>query len=148
MPECCDPRTDLKIGSPYPAPRAERGQPLQDWCTTRVSPAMRDIVFRVIHEQPGHLVAQADAPAITITAPSLEELHHEARDALIEHMGPAHVSVRVRIRRDHRGQRPGTTAQAHRITKPLCSELHGVRTRPSAISWRLPHSDPAQNGAP
>jgi hypothetical protein len=36
---------------------------------------------------------------IRISAPSLEELHHEAREALIEHMGPAHCTVRVRVRR-------------------------------------------------
>mgnify|MGYP007070467678 CR=1 FL=1 len=60
---------------------------------------MREIVFRVIKEQPGRIEARADAPPITITAASLEELHHEAREALIQHLGPAHVSVRARIRR-------------------------------------------------
>jgi len=40
---------------------------------------MREVVFR-------------------ITAPTLEELQHEA---LIEHLGPAHCTVRVRVRRGH-----------------------------------------------
>lgn len=67
---------------------------------------MREIVFRVISERPGHLEAQAEHEPITITAPSLEELHHEAREALIERLGPAHVSVRVRIRRGQQGNPP------------------------------------------
>jgi hypothetical protein len=62
-------------------------------------PVMREIVFRVISERPGHLEARADDRPITITAPSLEELHHEAREALIEHLGAIHVAYRVRIRR-------------------------------------------------
>ena len=33
-----------------------------------------------------------------ITAPTLEELQHEA---LIEHLGPAHCTVRVSVRRGH-----------------------------------------------
>jgi hypothetical protein len=45
-------------------------------------PRMREVVFR-------------------ITAPTLEELQHEAREALIEHLGPAHCTVRVRVRRGH-----------------------------------------------
>ena len=71
-------------------------------------PRMREIVFRVLAERPGHLEAQAVGAAfsagvtlpIRITAPTLEELQHEARDALIEHLGPAHCTVRVRVRRD------------------------------------------------
>lgn len=60
---------------------------------------MREIVFRVHIDQPGHLEARAEGRPLTIRAPSLEELHHEARDALIEHLGPAHGTFRVRIRR-------------------------------------------------
>ena len=48
---------------------------------------MREIVFRVLAERPGHLEAQAVGAAfsagvtlpILITALTLEELHHEAR---------------------------------------------------------------------
>ncbi|MCS5693402.1 hypothetical protein NZK33_15640 [Cyanobium sp. FGCU-6] len=69
---------------------------------------MREIVFRVLAERPGHLEAQAVGAAfsagvtlpIRITAATLEELQHEAREALIEHLGPAHCTYRVRVRRD------------------------------------------------
>ena len=68
---------------------------------------MREVVFRVLAERPGHLEAQAVGAAfsagvtlpIRITAPTLEELQHEAREALIERLGPAHCTVRVRVRR-------------------------------------------------
>ena len=62
-------------------------------------PRMREVVFRVLAERPGHLEAQAETLPIRITAPTLEELQHEAREALIEHMGPAHCAFRVRVRR-------------------------------------------------
>ena len=68
---------------------------------------MREVVFRVLAERPGHLEAQAVGAAfsavvtlpIHITALTLEELQHEAREALIAHMGPSHCTVRVRVRR-------------------------------------------------
>jgi hypothetical protein len=60
---------------------------------------MREVVFRVLAERPGHLAAQAETLPIRITAPTLEELQHEAREALIEHLGPAHCTVRERVRR-------------------------------------------------
>jgi hypothetical protein len=53
---------------------------------------MREIVFRVLAERPGHLEAQAETLPILITAPTLEELQHEAREAVIEHLGPAHCT--------------------------------------------------------
>ena len=73
-------------------------------------PHMREVVFRVLAERPGHLEAQAVGAAfsagvtlpIRITAPTLEELQHEAREALSEHLGPAHGTVRVRVRRNPR----------------------------------------------
>ena len=61
---------------------------------------MREVVFRVLAERPGHLEAQAESLPIRITAPTLEELQHEAREALIDHLGPAHCTFRVRVRRD------------------------------------------------
>ena len=70
---------------------------------------MREVVFRVLAERPGHLEAQAETLPIRITAPTLEELQHEAREALIEHMGPAHCAFRVRVRRD-----PGTAVSSIR----------------------------------
>ncbi|MEY4352213.1 MAG: hypothetical protein RLZZ609_454 [Cyanobacteriota bacterium] len=60
---------------------------------------MREIVFHVRVERPGHLEAQAENLPIRISAASLEELQHEARDALIERLGPAHSTYRVRVRR-------------------------------------------------
>ena len=59
---------------------------------------MREVVFRVLVERPGHLEAQAVGAAfsagvtlpIHVSAPTLEELQHEAREALIAHLGPAH----------------------------------------------------------
>ena len=60
---------------------------------------MREVVFRVLAERPGHLEAQAESLPIRINAPTLEELQHEAREALIEHLGPAHCAFRVRVRR-------------------------------------------------
>jgi hypothetical protein len=60
---------------------------------------MREVVFRVLAERPGQLDATAESLPIHISAPSLEELQHEAREALIEHLGPAHCTYRVRVRR-------------------------------------------------
>jgi hypothetical protein len=60
---------------------------------------MREVVFRVLAEGPGQLEAQADALPLCITAPTLEELQHEAREALIHHLGPAHCTYRVRLLR-------------------------------------------------
>jgi hypothetical protein len=62
-------------------------------------PRMREVVFRVLAERPGHLEARAESLPIRITAPTHEELRYEAREALIEHLGPAHRAVRVRVRR-------------------------------------------------
>ena len=65
---------------------------------------MREVVFHVLAERPGHLEAQADTLPIHISAPTLEELQYEAREALIEHLGPAHCTVRVRVRRGPRAE--------------------------------------------
>ena len=63
-------------------------------------PRMQEVVFRVLAERPGHLEAQAESLPIQISAPTLEELQHEAREALITHFGPAHCAYRVRVRRN------------------------------------------------
>jgi hypothetical protein len=60
---------------------------------------MREVVFRLQVDRPGRLEAHAEDLAIAISAPSIEELHHEAREALIVHLGPAHRAYQVRIRR-------------------------------------------------
>ncbi len=60
---------------------------------------MSEIVFQLLHEAPGALTAQAQSRGLQISAPSLEELHHEAREALICHLGPTHTTYRVKWRR-------------------------------------------------
>jgi hypothetical protein len=60
---------------------------------------MREIVFHIFAERPGQLDARAESLPIQISAPTLEELQHEAREALIERLGPAHCTYRVRVRR-------------------------------------------------
>lgn len=70
-------------------------------------PCMREVVFRLEAERPGQLEARAETLPLHITAPTLEELQHEAREALIHHMGPAHCTVRVRLRRSPLGRHHG-----------------------------------------
>jgi hypothetical protein len=60
---------------------------------------MREVVFHVVTDRPGHLEALAELLPIAISAPTLEELQHEAREALIAHYGSAHVAFRVRVQR-------------------------------------------------
>ena len=79
---------------------------------------MRELVFRVLAERPGHLEAQAETLPIHISAPTLEELQHEAREALIKHMGPAHCTVRVRVRRPSLAV--STIRPVRRQAKPCC----------------------------
>ncbi len=86
-------------GSPYPAVPARTAQPAKDGAGKKEIPPHARGVFRLEAERRGHLEASADGLPIRITAPTLEELQHEAREALIEHMGPAHCTVRVRVRR-------------------------------------------------
>lgn len=59
---------------------------------------MREILFAVRPVSPAGFEAEAASPSIRVSAPSLEELQHEAREALIDHFGPAHVAYRVRLR--------------------------------------------------
>jgi hypothetical protein len=59
---------------------------------------MREIEFTVVNRTDG-LVAQSLTQDLLIAAPTMEELHHEARDALIRHLGPAHATYRVKWRR-------------------------------------------------
>ncbi len=62
---------------------------------------MREVKFQIVRESPGHLEAEADVKTVRrIAAATLEELQHEAREALIDHYGQAHGVFRVRIRRE------------------------------------------------
>lgn len=60
---------------------------------------MREIVFQVRPALEGQWMGHCLDPALQIWAPTLEELHHEAREALIERLGPSHVACRIRLRR-------------------------------------------------
>jgi hypothetical protein len=72
----------------------------QRWsCKKGDTPFMREVIFRVLAERPGQLDAQAEGLPIRISAPTLEELQHEAREALIQHFGAAHSTYRLRVRR-------------------------------------------------
>lgn len=73
---------------------------------------MREIVFRLHPAAADRLQATAEHLPLTIAAPSLEELQHEAREALIQHFGSSHVTYRVRIRR--------TTTQAEDRQRSDC----------------------------
>lgn len=81
-------------------------------------PCMREVVFRVLAERPGHLEAQAESLPIHIAAPTLEDLQHEAREALIDHVGPAHCTYRVRIRRNQ--SQPVSAIRPLRRPPALC----------------------------
>jgi hypothetical protein len=59
---------------------------------------MREIVFDVAPCQTQGIEAKAVERQLRIVASNLEELHEEARDALIQHLGPAHTTYRVRFR--------------------------------------------------
>lgn len=80
---------------------------------------MREVVFRVLAERPCYLEAQAETLPIQISAPTLEELQHEAREALIAHFGPAHCAYRVRVRR-----RSGTPISSVRPLERLSAPCH------------------------
>ena len=41
---------------------------------------MQEVRFHLLTERPGQLEAEADEPALRITASSWEELQHEARE--------------------------------------------------------------------
>jgi len=72
---------------------------------------MREIVFLVTAEQPGRIEATASERGLVVEAPTLEELHHEARDALIRQVGPSHGTYRIRIRRAGHAVVPATGDQ-------------------------------------
>ena len=82
---------------------------------------MREIVFEVLSDEPGRLVAVADSQQLRISASSLEELQHEAREALMAHFGPSHVAYRIRLRRPVRHQAGGSWA---RVCVPAASSAH------------------------
>lgn len=58
---------------------------------------MREIAFQVLSDQQGRLRARAEQEDLSISASSLEDLRHEAREALIARFGEAHGTVRLRL---------------------------------------------------
>ena len=81
---------------------------------------MREIVFLVTAEQPGRIEATVPERGLVVEAPTIEELHHEARDALIRQVGPSHGTYRIRIRRDGHAAVPASgdqPAERHRLPK-------------------------------
>ena len=81
---------------------------------------MREIVFLVTAEQPGWIEATAPDRDLIVEAPTLEELHYEARDAVIRLVGPSHATYRIRIRRASHAAVPASgdqPAQRHLLPK-------------------------------
>ena len=81
---------------------------------------MREIVFLVTAEQPGRIEATAPDRGLIVEAPTLEELHYEARDAVIRLVGPSHATYRIRIRRASHAAVPASgdqPAQRHPLPK-------------------------------
>lgn len=60
---------------------------------------MREIDFLVGPSLEGQWSGISLEPALSISAPTLEELHLEAREALIRRLGASHVAYRIRLRR-------------------------------------------------
>ncbi len=103
-------------GSPYPRqhpdqPRTRQGGPIGGV----EAAGMREIVFLVTAEQPGRIEATAPEWGLVVEAPTLEELHHEARDALIRQVGPSHGTYRIRIRRG--GHNPESASEDHQALR-------------------------------
>jgi hypothetical protein len=72
---------------------------------------MREMVFEVLSEARGHICAASER-GLRVEATCLEALHHEAREALIVSLGPAHITYRIRIRRGQAEPPPGCSPQA------------------------------------
>jgi len=133
-------------GSPYPRqhpdkPRTRQGGSIGGVVAT----GMREIVFLVTAEQPGRIEATAPERGLVVEAPTLEELHHEARDALIRQVGPSHGTYRIRIRRAGHAVVPtigDQPAQRHPLpkTRPVPVGASRGIGRPFAVE--LDHNGP------
>ena len=110
---------------------------------------MREIVFVVTADQPGRIEAKAQEWGLVVEAPTLEELHHEARDALISQVGPSHGTYRIRIRRDDHPAVPASgdqSAQRHPLPKgrpiPTGKPIGSSRGIGRAIGGELDRTGP------
>lgn len=75
---------------------------------------MREALFTVNTRPDGTLIAECSALGLAISGMNRDELQEEARDALINAIGPAHVSYRVRLDQ----QAPNTGRPVQRV-QPL-----------------------------
>jgi hypothetical protein len=110
---------------------------------------MREIVFLVTVEQPGRIEATAPEWGLVVEAPTLEELHHEARDALISQVGTSHGTYRIKIRREDRPAVPASgdqPAQRHPLPKarPISTgkPIGSIRGIGRAIGGELDRTGP------
>lgn len=103
---------------------------------------MREVVFRVDPAGAGPLRATAEQLPLTIEAPSLEELQHEAREALIEHFGAAHVSIRVRIRHGGRGGAAAHRAGQRPLIPKSTRELRAAAATAASVRTAQPPLQP------
>lgn len=58
---------------------------------------MREAQFTVTQRPDGSLIGENTALRLAVSGIDRDDLHHEAREALISAVGPAHVSYRVRL---------------------------------------------------
>jgi hypothetical protein len=107
---------------------------------------MREIVFLVTAEQPGRIEATAPDRGLIVEAPTLEELHYEARDAVIRLVGSSHATYRIRIRRASNAAVPASgdqPAQRHPLPKTRTVKPAGAsRGIGRAIAVELDRNSP------
>ena len=136
-------RGNLDDGSPYPRQHPDARRTRQGGCIGGTeATGMREIVFLVTAEQPGRIEATAPERGLVVEAPTLEELHHEARDALIRQVGPSHATYRIRIRRDGHAAVPASGDQAAQ-RHPLPKARPFLTVKPSGEGFSADSLTPA-----
>lgn len=104
-------RVGRKRSSSPLAPGDFRAQGRVIWVTMEIWPyhhdretsieaitAMRTVVFNVARNiSQNRYEAISRQPPLQIKAPTMEELHIEARDVLIQELGPIHVAFRIKF---------------------------------------------------
>jgi hypothetical protein len=136
-------RGNLDDGSPYPRQHPDAAPTRQARCIGGTeSTGMREIVFLVTAEQPGRIEAKAPERGLVVEAPTLEELHHEARDALIRQVGPSHATYRIRIRRGGHAAVPASGDQPSQ-RHPLPKARSFLTVKPSGEGFGAESLTPA-----
>ena len=107
-------------------------QQAKDGAGKREIAPLREVVLRLEAERPGQLEAQAEALPIRITAPTLEELQHQAREGGDAHLGldqqrQQHQDGGLEGQNLRRGERPerdqkhgGLTAHPMQLASEPC----------------------------